>query len=362
MSDTPADLRQELTADYRVFELTGDHYAIGYQMGQATEVRPVQSWRDRETEIAYARACAKVVGRLHPPVLDEFRGYVDAQGRDWEEVLPQFSYNLPEGTLIGCTTFVRRLADGHVLIGRNHDFLYTRKERFVRRLSPPGYPATLTTQSGLIGSCYDGINSHGLFAALHTARAQTAEQVKPGVPAYLIPRILLETCRTAREAAQRLQQMDHLLPFTYLVADPHEMLAVEAYPERVRVRQPRPYPVPSEKRGDQLVVTNFYELDDMRPLHGRRNLTKHIERARWIKTRISQDKVDDGTAGWTWAQEVLRDHTVPVCHHHPNQATLWSLVVDLTARRVAYCLGAPCRNEFREFEWPANEPQRPEID
>jgi predicted choloylglycine hydrolase len=344
---TEADLRQEREADYRTFELAGDHATIGHQMGLATTLRPVEHWRDPATEVAFARACAQVVGRFHPSLLDEFRGYAQAQGRPWEEVLPHFSLNLPEGTLSDCTTLARRLPDGHLLVARNYDFLYTQRQRYLRRLSPPGYPATLGTQAGLIGSCYDGVNSHGLFAALHLIQAHIAERVEPGVPFHLVPRILLETCRTAQEAVARLEEMPHLFPFNYLVADPHDVFAVEVYPGRVRVRRPA---------GDGLVVTNYYESPDMRPLQGRRDLTKQIERVRWIEARMAEDALHDATGGWAWAERLLRDHAVPVCHHRPNQATLWSLVADLTARRVAYCLGAPCRNEFREWAWPQDAP------
>ena len=45
------DLQQELTADYRTLELAGDHYHLGYQMGLATPMRIVESWRNREEEI-----------------------------------------------------------------------------------------------------------------------------------------------------------------------------------------------------------------------------------------------------------------------------------------------------------------------
>jgi hypothetical protein len=345
IGDASADLRQELTADYRVFDLTGDHYAIGYQMGQATDMRPVESWRDRETELAFARACADVVSQFHAPLLDEFRGYAAAQGRAWDELLPHFSNNMPEGALGGCTTLARRLPDGHVLVARNHDFLYTRRERYLRQLWPAGYPASLGAQSGMIASCYDGVNSYGLFAALHIVRAQIAERVAPGVPSYLVPRILLETCRTAREAVSRALDMPYLFPFNYLVADPDEMFAVETYPGLVRVRRPGP-------GSNHLVVTNYYESPDLRPLQGRRNLTEQMARVRWIEGRIAEDRVSDGDAGWAWAQRLLRDHSAPMCHHQPNEATLWSVVADLAARRVAYCLGAPCRNEFHEWNWP----------
>jgi len=343
MDERNADLEQERTADYRVVELEGDHYQIGYRMGAATTLREVESWRDRERELAFAQACAEVVGRLHPPLLDEYRGYAAAQGRSWEDVLAHFSLNLPEGTLSGCTTFVWRLPNGQLIAGRNYDFLYGQRQRYLRRLSPAGYPASLGTHAGLLGSCYDGVNSHGLFIALHLIRAHVSEQVPPGVPYHLVPRIVLEKCGTAREAAAQIVEMPHLFPFNYLVADAGEMFAVEAYPGRVRVRRPS---------GDVLIVTNYYQLPEMRPLHGRRSLTAQIERVRWLERRIAEDGMTGPDEAWGWAQAVLRNHSVPICHHRRTQATLWALVADLTARRIAYCLGAPCRNAFKEYRGP----------
>jgi predicted choloylglycine hydrolase len=344
MSERDADLEQELIADYRVMELEGDHYEVGYQMGAATTLREVESWRGRESELAFAQACADEVGRLHPPLLDEYRGYAAAQGRRWEEVLAHFSLNLPEGTLSGCTTFVWRQAHSrHTMAGRNYDFLYGQRQRYLRRLSPAGYAASLGTQAGLLGSCYDGVNNHGLFVALHLIHAETPEEVPPGVPYHLIPRIVLERCRTAREAVEQIVEMPHLFPFNYLVADAEEMFAVEAYPGRVRVRPPV---------GDVLIVTNYFQLPEMRALHGRRSLKAQIERVRWLEKRIAEEGGTDPEEAWAWMQGVLRDHGVPVCNHRPTQATLWAVVADVTERRIGYCLGAPCRNGFVEYGWP----------
>src|SRR5690606_12669676 len=131
-----ADLHQEKSADYRVLALSGTHYDIGHGMGRATPLRQIESWRDPEAEIAFAEACAGLVRGVHPPLLDEVRGYAAAQGRAWEEVLPQFSLNLPEGTLSGCTTVAWRLpASGHVMIGRNYDFLYSQRQRYLRQIA-----------------------------------------------------------------------------------------------------------------------------------------------------------------------------------------------------------------------------------
>jgi len=121
------------------------------------------------------------------------------------------------------------------------------------------------------------------------------------------------------------------------------MFVAETYPGRLSVRR---------ANGDSLVVANYYAAPDMRPLHGRRDLSAYEDRARWIEGRIAADAAADAADGCRWAQALLRDHTAPVCCHRPNQATLWSLVADLSARRIAYSLGAPCRNPFQEWEWP----------
>ena len=342
-SSTAEDLRQEQNADYRTFDLRGDHYAIGHEMGRLTPMRRVQRWRDRPEELAFAKACAQQVARFHPALPEELWGFAAGRECSRDDVLSHFSLNLPEGTLSGCTTLARRLSDGRILVARNYDFLRSQRQRYLRRVSPRGYPATLGTQAGLIGSCYDGVSSEGLFVALHLIHAQIPQDVPPGVPYHLIPRILMETCHSAKEAVVLLCAMPHLFAFNYLVADGAEVFAVEAYPGRVRVRN---------AHTDHLVVTNYFALPTMRPLQGRRNLAAQGARAAWIEERIDGDGVSDAAEGWAWAQQLLRDHSVPLCHHRPTQATLWAMVADLTSRRVAYCLGAPCRNAFQHFDWP----------
>jgi hypothetical protein len=346
MRGDAADLRQEREADYRYFNLGGSHYAIGYEMGRLAVMREVPSWRDGCDDQAFSLACIEQVERFHPDLAREVWGYADGQGRPRDEVLPHFSLNLPEGRLSGCTSVAVRTADGHVVVARNYDFLYSQRERYLRRIHPVGYPAHLGTQAGLIGSCYDGVSSRGLYVALHLIHARVAPEVPPGIPYHLIPRILLERCATAREAVDMLRTLPHLFAFNYLVADCDGFYAVEAYPGQVRVR---------EADEDHLVVTNFYAHPDMRGLQGRRKLDSQRERATWIAAQVQALGSVSAPSAWTWATDVLRNHSVPVCHHRPTQATLWAMAANLTSRRVAYCLGAPCRNQFVDHPWPQPE-------
>lgn len=328
--------------DYRFFELAGDHYACGCALGRTTELRPIPSWRGALDGLRFARACADVVREIYPPLLEEYRGYADAQGRPWEDVLPHFSLNHPSGEAGGCSSLAWRSAEGHVMVARNYDFLRSQRSRHLLRAGPAGALATLGTNASLIGGRYDGVNQAGLFVALHLVQAEMPARLAPGLPFHLVPRILLETCATARQAVALLLDLPVLHAFNYLLADAGGFAVVEAHPSAKRVRE-----------GDNwLAVTNHFQHPDMQGFHGRRTHAHSRRRAE----KLRQLALRPEEPAWSWAQTVLRDHGTPLCHHDRVMATLWALVGDITARRIAYCQGAPCQNSFVELAWSAETP------
>jgi len=331
------DLKRGLTTpDYRSFELRGDHYACGYAMGAATEFRSLGRLNDAD----FASACAAAVRREHAVLLDEYRGYADAQGRPWEEVLTHFSLNYRSAAEAGgCSTLVWRAGNGHMLAAHNYDFSIDQGARHLIRSAPAGAQPTLGMNASLIGGRYDGVNAAGLFVSLHLVRANPPQHVQPGVPFHLIPRILLETCATARQALARLLKMPALHAFNYALADAQESFAVEAYPGERRVRA----------GGDCLIITNHYQDATMQVHHGQRQALNSRRRAARL-TELWRARAGDP---FLWAQGALADHVGPLCNHERTLATLWSLVADLSDRRIAYCMGAPCERPFVEMDWPA---------
>jgi hypothetical protein len=129
--------------------------------------------------------------------------------------------------------------------------------------------------------------------------------------------------------------------FNYLLADPTRFVAVEAHPSRLRAIEPD---------GDFLAVTNHYRHPDMVALQGRRNAAgskRRVDRAQsWLAAAHSAD-------AWEEVRLVLRDHTAPLCEHRPHNSTLWSVIADLGARRVAYAPGTPCRIAYQPVDWPS---------
>jgi hypothetical protein len=324
-----------IAPDYRVFDLRGSHYDIGCELGRSTPRFAVMPWWPPSSARDVALACAAIVGELHPRVLDEYRGYAEAQRIDYVDLWQGICRtSLRQRAGGGCTSIAIRRG-GRVLIGRNYDFRTIQTLRLRIRLAPEAALASVGMQGSLPGGRYDGVNEQGLFVSLHVVMTDDAPGRAPGVPFHLVPRILLETCRDVDEALGLITRIPHLNPFNYLLADPARFIAVEAHPSRVRVVEPE---------GEALVVANHYRHPNMVRLQGRRDSSGSKRRA---------DRAAALAQAGENVESILRDHGAPLCEHRPHNSTLWSLSADLDARRIAYAPGTPCRVPHQSVDWPA---------
>ncbi|MGH2592643.1 MAG: C45 family autoproteolytic acyltransferase/hydrolase [Anaerolineae bacterium] len=324
-----------IVPDYRVFDLRGSHRNIGREMGRANPRFRVLPWWPPPPARDFALACAAIAGDTHPPILDEYRGYAEAQSIEYEDLLQGICRtSLRQRAVGGCTSFAVRRG-GRVVVGRNYDFRSIQTTRLRIRLAPDAALPSLGMQGSVPGGRNDGVNAHGLFVSLHVVMADDPDRRVPGIPFHLVPRILLETCRSVDAALDTITRIPHLNPFNYLLADPTRFVAVEAHPARLRVVEPE---------GDHLVVTNHYRHPDMLALQGRRDAMGSKGRA---------DRVVEMIGAQEDVESILRDHVAPLCEHRPHHSTLWSVVADLSARHIAYAPGTPCRAPFQPAAWPS---------
>jgi hypothetical protein len=252
-------------------------------------------------------------------------------------------------------------------VGRNYDYLPQQARRQRIRFAPDCCAnASIGARGGVPCGRYDGVNAHGLFASLHVVMTDTPgeDEVPPGVPFYLVVRMALELCHTAREAADLLARIPHLSSLNYLVADAHDAFVIEADPRRVRVLE-RPSTLRQAQGSgwDVLAVTNHFRHPDMMPLQGGRTFTNSECRLaflqRQVKHRDKEDLEDKGEReGLSLspssplsfvsvnqlldrAEAIMADRTAPVCGLSGSLTTLWSCVAELTTKRIRYAAGAP---------------------
>ncbi|MCC7446254.1 MAG: hypothetical protein IT324_02505 [Anaerolineae bacterium] len=333
--------------DTTVFDLAGSHYDIGLTIGQNSPPFTRPSWWPEPPPQSFADACAREIGLLHPGLIDEIHGHADGQRESYHELIRLICRQRLGGRMIatppehgGCTSVAWRAPNGHILIGRNYDFYPIQRIRQRIRLRPHDSRPTVGMRGTVPAGRYDGVNDAGLFVCLHIVLADQPKAIQPGIPFHLIPRLLLERCGSVREALDLITIMPHLHSFNYLLADPCEFIAVECHMDRLRIVQPK---------GDILAVGNFYRHPDMASLQRNRQQTVSRRRVAFLESGPWQQ--DDS---WQSVTAAIRDHDAPVCGHDGGHTTLWSLVADLTARRINYTIGAPCCSPAIDVMWPAN--------
>jgi acyl-CoA:6-aminopenicillanic acid acyl transferase len=371
--------------DYQSFDLAGPHYDLGFVQGARTERFEIPPWWPAPPDLAFAEDCARQIAEVHLPLLDELRGYADGQRLSYEELLRgvcRRSMRLrarvpavyPEG---GCSSFATIDADRHVRVGRNYDFHPVQRVRQRLRLKPERGRPSVGMRGSVPGGRYDGVNDAGVFICLHVALSDEPEEIRPGIPFHLLPRLVLETCTTAREAVDLLTRVRHLHPFNYLVADARgDLFVVEAHPARVRVLDPElERPERNAKNRDEvegrayalhasstalrsaqsacstedeqlphnfIAATNHYRHPDMIPFQHGRKLTHSQDRLAFLYEN----------AGRRTSTSLLTHHASRVCGHSGGHTTLWSLTADLTAHTLAYAPGAPCVTPYEPVPWP----------
>jgi hypothetical protein len=381
-SGVAKDAMQESHGDYQVYGVRGDPSSIGLQM--AEHHRGPDGPRLAELsdqQVQFGRLCAREVERVYSPILQELKAWASACNLPLDEALFYLSVGMTETSRRGrsrpnrsqaesaagpdhvapegpgkdpgsdcgetrtlaernCSTVGVMTKDGPV-IGRNFDLDFRVKVRHLIRTETEDHLSHTGMYDGLVSGRTDGMNDAGLFASLHTVRSRPPEKRKPGFFCVHLVRMVLETCKTAKEAAERLLSVPHIAPFNYFLADRNEFLVFEAHPVRARVRLPE---------NGVLACTNHFvhpEMSDLLytvPANSAARLHFLKQGVLPLAFWASQEQAAATIAS------LMADHTVPVCWHAEVMSTLWSAIAGTATGYLRYALGAPCRTNFSTLE------------
>ena len=326
-------------ADYRMVELWGTPRTMALRQARYGRpvAAPVRPW-PWEQDHDFLRACATLLNEAAPWLWQEVATWAETVGLPPERGLFVRAGAIPQG----CSAVVWRATDGRVIAGRTYDFYTRMPTRHLLVTTPTHGLHHLGMNGGLLGGRYDGVNQAGLFVALHKIMADRPDHLVPGIPYHLLPRIVLQQCRTAEAAADFLRYVPHLASFNYTLADPSgTFIAVECYPGQ---------PVATREHPDVLAVANHYTDPGLRRFQGLRSLAASERRQRALEQVAAQTG-----DGWTATQAALADHANDVCTHREFSTTLWAGLFDLTTCRAAYCWGPPCETPWQEFPFPHAE-------
>jgi hypothetical protein len=345
-SGTPADIGWQMAADLQSTPEAPDARYISRWRG----------WRRDPTVVARARSICLTLERLWPSLLTETEALAAALGVDPRAVLADWAAPprpvLAEGR--SCTVFwvpAACSADGKPIVGRNFDLRISQPVRLFIYTNP----RVGLAHAGMGGRSgrAEGINEAGLIvgtteaqlradlvpdlggSAAHGERIGGRGAIGGALPARLVTRILLESCRTVAQAIAKLEVMAHWTHFNFLLADAQGDAAVfEVGYSRTALRRP-----PAAQQGSPwLITTNHYLAPELAAEADYRWLT----RQKYGQTLAALDAARaEGPLDVAACQSVLRRPGVAQRH-----LTLWSEVFVAGGEHLRLCPGRPDRNEY----------------
>ena len=323
------------------------------------------SWADARRR---AQAFVPAIRDYDERCLSQLEGIAEGAGLEFEDLL---ALNLRTevmfgGTLHGaasahrpageCTAVValpEATDDGHTLLAQNWDWLiHTRDTTVVLEARPDDRPAFVTVvEAGLLAKT--GMNENGVGVVTNTVISDP-DAGEPGVPYHVVLRSLLEA-ESVADALSRLYRATRASSANYLVASGDGLAAnaecLPGGPQNVLVDLPTNGLL---AHANHFVSPRFRAVDVGLP-----TMPDSLLR---LSRMTSLVRPEDGPVSRARLEEAFTDHAghpFGVCSHEDPRtvpvdqyATIASLVMDLTARRMWLASGAPCSAPYGELGLP----------
>lgn len=322
----------------------GTHYEIGFKWGALLAQRgnfildhlgfPITPER-----MAFSDSCLPVYREYFPAGLDEIQGIADGQ-KCAVQPLQAFlfsMYAMPPSCNCSCFAVAN---GGQVLLGRNSDFLTALEPsnmNAIYRFTSPSYSFTGNTTAFV--QMEDGINEHGLAVGLTSVQPC---RIKPGMNAGILLRYFLEKCKTTQEAFDQIRRLPISSAQTFTFADASGDIAViECCCDQVT------YICPSAL-SPYVCTTNTFHSAPMRKYNV--PAIDNWQAELRYETLVKALEKEAGSLDFQTAADILSGKQGFLCQYdrRTGRDTVWSVIYDLTNRRIYRTEGNPARRKFRE--------------
>ena len=358
----------------------GTSYQRGRQYGAQAAARVHQSVQAYQQVFAHVagwdwatvrREAARFeapIRAFRPAYLEEMRGIADGAGLDPTDVLAinvrtEVMYSakarlapLAKKTFPAeCTASARIPAPaqpgaapaqpGAAIIGQNWDWLlHSARTLVVLEVRQDDGPDFVTVvEAGLLAKT--GMNAAGL-GLVTNALVTDADLGEPGLPYHVLLRAVLD-CVTVTEALEVLQAGPRSSSANYLIAQASGVaLNIEAAPGDFT----RLYPLFPE---DGVLRHTNHFLADIHPtdlaLWAMPSSVVRLQRLRAARTARTLDEFGAVLADHADYPHSICAHPDPAAHPCEQGATIASVLMDLTARRVWLAAGNPCQASYEQL-------------
>lgn len=347
----------------KVIEATGSAYEIGLahgREGREQVIRSIETYRNMfmtYANLSWEEAKLRSIYYVEPikafdsDLMEELQGVADGAGVSLEDILALNARSeviMMSGSVVmsdGCTSLAvlpEASADGRTWLAQNWDWKGTQLEAvLVLKIKQVNKPeVTMVTEGGIIGKI--GFNSAGIGVCLNALGTIGNPQ---GLPLHIILRGILNSSKLS-DALQRINCMQNACAANYLIASAcGEAMDVEKAPTDFDVLYPQ----------DGIIVhTNHFvsakiKVEDLSRLLVPDTFLRYGRADKLIRCKHGSITPD-------YIKEIFSDHADypdSICRHkdpldpiNMQMCTVFSVIMNLTDRKMQLVIGNPCSGEF----------------
>jgi isopenicillin-N N-acyltransferase like protein len=348
----------------KVFRVSGDGYAMGFQHGrQVLDLRRqiVQAMRNRLSLLErlpvdvrlYEQELAEAWETVDAPMMDMLKGICAGLELDWRRF---FRYSVAsylagradnpiQGQ--GCTTWAAggALTEEHgPILAKNRDYRPDHRalQCLVKAHPRKGYVYYYLSSAGSPGVFSSGMNEKGLAVVdTHVHSSETG----PGLARYSVMMKVLEKFSRVGEALGYLSSLRHMGDGTLTLADAQGSSAVfeAGHHEQATILPINSYVVATNHFTSQGLKEKWL---DPSPIGIRGNTQKRYATVEGA-LRAVQETVD-----LDWARRLMASHLSPmeaICRHpeyEPVSVTISTVFYKPKSKQMRVAFGLPCRTGF----------------
>lgn len=316
--------------------LNGTHYEMGKHYGEllyktGEDLSSVIGLNQEQIE--FGKKCLPIYERYLSDIMEEVKGLAEGLHHKYEDVAYWLMNIYCNEEDYGCSVFAVK-ANDTVYFARNMDMFPEYKKTSESVLYRVKDKNTFLAHSTAMISLEDGINEHGLCAALTFL---LSKKIVPGINGGFIIRKVLEECSTVKEAVEFVLSLPVSSSHNLVFADKAgNMAVVECSGGEKSVRY-----------GDKYIIaTNHFLSDGMKKYNSAEVNWFHTnDRYQTIQNCLDNaDKID-----FEECKSIISGKYGFVCQFEKKLHfdTIWSAVFDLNSLYNEICEGNPSKSVYK---------------
>ena len=339
---------------FRFFSLEGSPYEIGSNLAEYIKENPsaadfYSSGKPHLKKLGFrnSKELQEYYESFIPGLAEETQGFIDALEGSHENAV---IYGFPHSFQNSCSHMVvlpSITKNKKILVGRSYEWNHNEEDLILCTTKVTGKAHHIGFTMLLFGR-YEGINNHGVCVTSSGGGAYSAQDTTKGVPFCLAIRSVLETCKTAGEAANYLSDIPNNSTNNYIICDKKsKAYLVECLNSEYSVKE-----IDTTSDEQYLISTNHYTLPEKLQFNKRVHkwlFPNSTTRFNTIETVLSENK---GHISKETIREILsKEIPEGVCAYYYSYGfgTVYSMIFDVTESELEISFGPPSHNKWVTF-------------